>query len=188
MTGDDKILIEPMQVVDALLIQRQASQRVQLGLDRDMTEDEAEALAAGPGEAWTIFVSDGEEGGRIAACVGLRETFPGTQAVAWAILAEGLGSAHLAVTRHARARIAASPLARIEAICRAGVDAEAVLAQFGDLDPGQLLEAVLAVPSPETRWAEAVGLRAAAVLRRFGAAGETHVLFERIAPVAGGQG
>jgi hypothetical protein len=169
------ITIERMHAVDALLIQRQASQRIQLGLERDMSDEEAEALAEGPGEAWTIFAGD-----RIAACVGLRETFPGAQAVAWAILSEGLGAAHLAVTRHARARIAASPLNRIEAIVTAGVDAELVLQKFRPLDAEQLLEAVLAVPTPETRWAAAVGLKPAAVLRRFGAAGETHVLFERI--------
>jgi hypothetical protein len=168
-------LIRPMIAQDAIEIRRQASQRVQLGLAREMTIEEAEALAEGDGEAWTLFA-----GARIVACVGLRETFPGAQAVAWAILAEGLGAAHLAVTRHARARIAASGLNRIEAICTAALDAEAVLAETGPLDAGQLLQAVMAVPSPEMRWAAAVGLAPAAVLRRFGAAGETHVLFERI--------
>lgn len=170
-------LIRRMAAEDAIEIQRQASQRVQLGLARDMGLEEAEALALGDGEAWTLFA-----GARIVACVGLRETFPGAQAVAWAILAEGIGTAHLAVTRHARERIQASRLNRIEAICTASLDAEAVLAKTGPLDPGQLLEAVLAVPSPEMRWAAAVGLAPAAVLRRFGAAGETHVLYERIAP------
>lgn len=170
------VTIAPMFAEDALTIQRQASQRVQLGIEREMTIDEAESLCGGPGEAWTVF-----HGEKIAACVGLRETFPGTQAVAWAILAEGVGSAHLAVTRHARARIAASKLNRIEAIVRAGVDAEALIEELGPLDAEQLLQAVLAVPTPETRWAAAVGLMPAAVLRRFGAAGETHALFERIA-------
>lgn len=168
-------LIRPMRPQDALEIQRQASQRVQLGLERDMSIEEAEALAEGDGEAWTLFA-----GARIVACTGLRETFPGQQAVAWAILAEGVGAAHLAITRHARARIAASALGRIEAICAAELDAEVILAALGPLDAEQLLQAVLAVPSPETRWAAAVGLKPAHVLRRFGGAGETHVLFERI--------
>lgn len=143
-----------MMPIDALLIQRQASQRVQLGIERDMTLEEAVALAEG-GEAWTAFDGGRRTGGAIVACFGLRETFPGRQAVAWAILAEGLGGAHLAVTRFARARIAASTLARIEAIVRAEVHAECV-------------------------WAKLVGLKAAHVLRAFGAASETHVLFERI--------
>lgn len=91
----------------------------------------------------------------MVACLGLRETFPGRQAVAWAILAEGIGAAHLAISRFARRRIAESPLRRIEAIVRAEVHAECV-------------------------WARLVGLQAAHVLRCFGAQSETHVLFERI--------
>lgn len=136
-----------MAPADALAIQRQPSQRVQLGIERDMTPEEAESLADG-GEAWTGWHND-----RIVACIGLRETFPGRQAVAWAILSEGLGGAHLAVTRFARARIEASPLRRIEAITR--TEAEHI-------------------------WATMVGLRAAHVLRAFGAASEDHILFERI--------
>ena len=44
------VVIRAMEPADALAIQRQASQRVQLGLERDMTLDEAEALVDG-GEA-----------------------------------------------------------------------------------------------------------------------------------------
>lgn len=139
-----------MVATDALVIQRQASQRVQLGIERDVTIDEARDLVEGPGEAWTV-----RHRGRIVACLGLRETFPGRQAVAWAILAEGVGAAHLAVTRFARRRIAASGLARIEAIVRADVPAECA-------------------------WAQLVGLRPAHVLRAFGARSETHLLCERI--------
>lgn len=143
--------IRPMAAMDALVIQRQASQRVQLGIAREtMTMEEAEAIAAGPGEAWTV-----RHDKRIVACLGLRETFPGRQAVAWAILAEGVGRAHLAVTRWARARIRDSGLRRIEAIVRADVPAEVA-------------------------WAEIVGLEPAHVLRCFGQQSETHVLFERI--------
>lgn len=143
------VAIRPMVPNDAMRIQRQASQRVQLGLSRDMTIEEAEALAEGP-EAWTAT-----DGDRVIACVGLRETFPGVQAVAWAILCDGIGAAHLAVTRWAKARIAGSGYRRIEAIVRADVDAEC-------------------------RWAKAVGLTPAHVLRNFGAASETHILFEAI--------
>ncbi len=144
------VTIKPMIATDALVIQRQASQRVQLGIERDMSLEEAEALCDGPGEAWTV-----RQDGRIVACLGLRETFPGRQAVAWAILSDRIGSAHLAITRHARRRIVASGLRRIEAIVREAVPAEGT-------------------------WAMLVGLRPAHVLRAFGAQSETHVLFERI--------
>ena len=139
-----------MRAADALAIQRQVSQRMQLGVERDMTSEEAEALADGPGEAWTAW--DGE---RVVACVGLRETFPGAQAVAWAILSQDVGTAHLTITRFARARIAASRLARIEAIVRRDHPAEVT-------------------------WAKLVGLAPVFVLRAFGAASEDHVLCERI--------
>ncbi|WP_294277576.1 hypothetical protein [uncultured Sphingomonas sp.] len=144
------IAIAPMVATDALVIQRQASQRVQLGIERDMSVEEARDLAEGAGEAWTV-----RQHGRIVACLGLRETFPGAQAVAWAILSDRIGTAHLAVTRHARRRIAASPLARIEAIVREAVPAELA-------------------------WAMLVGLQPAHVLRRFGQNSETHILCERI--------
>ncbi len=149
-----KISIEPMIVAEVLAIQRQPSQRVQLGLERDMSWEEACSLADGPGEAWTVRVAEGDSW-RIVACLGLRETFPGAQAVAWAILSENVGRAHLSITRFARRRIAESPLRRIEAIVRADVPAEVL-------------------------WAELVGMKAAHVLRCFGARSETHVLFERI--------
>lgn len=138
-----------MRPEDAVEIRRQASQRVQMGLSRDMTLAEAAELVD-EGAALTAFV-----GARIVACFGIRETFPGAQGVAWALLAEGLGGAHLAVTRAARRLVMRSPLARIEAIVRADVDAEVI-------------------------WARLVGLTAAHVLRKFGAASEDHILFERI--------
>lgn len=144
------VAIAAMRPTDMLAIQRQSSQLVQLGIERDVTMDEAEAVADGPGEAWTARWH-----GRIVACLGLRETFPGAQAVAWAILAEGVGPAHLAITRFARARIAASGLRRIEAIVREAVPAEVA-------------------------WAGLVGLKPAHVMRCFGARSETHILCERI--------
>lgn len=147
-----RVDIHPMMGLDAMEIQRQPSQRVQLGLDREMTREEADALAHGPGEAWCARVD-----GRIVALTGLRETFPGVQAVAWAILAEDIGAAHLAVTRHARRQIEASRYRRIEAIVRAEVPAEVA-------------------------WAKLVGLAPAYVLQCFGAASEPHVLCELVRP------
>ena len=148
------VAIVKMEARHAMEIQRQASQRVQLGLERDITLDEAEALASDD-EAWTAIETLPDGSIRIAACMGLRETFAGRQAVAWTIFAELPGRAHIAITRHARARIAASPLKRIEAI-------------------------VLASRPAEITWAKRVGLTPAHVLRNFGAASEDHVLFERI--------
>lgn len=169
------VTFAPMRAEDAMTIDRQPSQRVQLGLTSTLTIEGANDLADG-GEAWTAWRGDVP-----VACVGLRETFPGVQAVAWALLTRNLGSDHLAITRFTARRIAASAYRRIEAICIAGVDAEAILESFGPLDAAQLIEAVLSVPSPQTRWAGALDLLPAAVLRKFGAASETHVLFERIA-------
>lgn len=168
------VIFRPMVPADALAIERQASQRVQLGLETMMNAEIAADLANG-GEAWAAL-----QGDRVIACVGLRETFPPVQAVAWAILSQGVGSAHLAITRFTARRIALSPYRRIEAICLAAVDAEAILTAFPGLDPAQLLEAVMCVKGPQTRWAKSLGLTPSHVLRRFGAASETHVLFERI--------
>lgn len=142
------VAFTPMLAIDAMEIVRQPSQAEQLGELRHMTIEEAESLADG-GEAWTA-----RRDGRIVACFGLKETFAGRQAVAWAIFASGIGAAHVAITRFARARIAASGLRRIEAIVR--TDAEIT-------------------------WAGLVGLSPAHVLEKFGAASERHVLFERIA-------
>ncbi|MEV4934421.1 hypothetical protein [Sphingobium sp. LSP13-1-1.1] len=144
------VLIRPMVASDALRLKRQPSQRVQIGLVRDMSVEDARDLIDG-GEAWSA-----ERDGDVIACMGLRETFPGKQGVAWAVLAQGVGAAHLAITRHARRRIAESPLVRIEALTRIDVEAECV-------------------------WARLVGLTPSAILRKFGALSEDHMLFERIA-------
>lgn len=143
-------MIRPMRPIDLLAIERQASQVTQLGLAHAPSIEEAEALID-DGEAWTAE----DAAGRIVACMGIRETFPGRQGVAWAVLADGVGMAHLAITRHARARIIASPLVRIEAIARVGVRAE-------------------------MRWPLLVGLAPRALLPKFGAASEDHMLFDRI--------
>lgn len=163
----------PLHAEQLMAFPRQQSQRVQLGLEVQVTAEEAEMLCA-QAEAWAIYW-----GGRHVACIGIAETFPGSQGVAWAALADGIGGAHLALTRFARMRIANSPLKRIEAVARAA-DAEAILDAFPGLDGAQLLEAVMAMPTPECSWARLVGLRPAHVLRCFGAAAETHLLFERI--------
>lgn len=158
---------------DLRAIEPQPSQRFTLGIDTRAVSDEEAGILADQPEAWALHSR-----GRLLACFGIQETFPGVQGVAWAVLGDNVGSAHLAMTRFARARIAQSRLARIEAIVRAS-DAERVLTRHPDLDAAQLLMVVMAVPTPECTWARLVGLRPAHVLRRFGAAGETHLLFER---------
>lgn len=138
------------QAEDALALRLQPSQHRELGFYRPLrTIDEARDLETG-GDAWSAIDIDG----RVLACAGFVETFPGRQGVAWALLAEGLGAAHLAITRYARLRIAESPLVRIEAIVKAN-------------DEG-------------CSWARLVGMSPAAVLRKFGGDSEDCVLFERV--------
>lgn len=136
---------------DVVALALQPSQHVCLGVTRPVhsLEDGAELVEGGP--AWTAVASDG----RILCCAGFKILWPDRHAVAWALLAAGLGSAHVAITRFARDRIAQSPLPRIEAIVRAGVVAE-------------------------PKWARLVGLRRRALLRKWGPEGRAHILFERI--------
>ncbi len=137
---------------DAARCAVQATQRVQLGRERPshMTREEAESIIVA-GEAWAC-----ERDGHVAALMGIAEDYPGVQGVAWALLSEGIGAAaHLEVTRHARRRIAASPLVRVQALVRASVDAECA-------------------------WALLVGMKFEAVLHAFGAKSEDHALFARV--------
>jgi hypothetical protein len=140
---------------DAVQLVLQPSQHVALGLKHAIhsIDDGRELEAAGP--AWTAT-----GGGRILCCYGFAEVAPagprtGGHALAWALLAANLGAAHVAITRFARATLADSPISRIEAIVRAGVEAE-------------------------RKWAEMVGFELAATLRCWGPEGETHLLFERV--------
>ncbi len=159
---------------DLMSMETQASQRMTLGLETDTyTYEDAQCLA-NEREAWAV-----RSEGRLIACIGIRETFPGSQGVAWADLAMGIGKAHLTMTRFARSRIVGARLRRIEAIVR-GPDAESILAHFPDVDGAMLLEACLTMATPECVWARLVGLKPAHVLRKFGSLGETHILFERI--------
>lgn len=163
-----------LEPADLMAIVPQQSQRFTIGVDtRETGAAEAELLAA-QREAWAI-----RSEGALIACFGINEPFPGRQGVAWAVLAEGIGNAHLAMTRFARSRIEQCGLRRIEAIVRSA-DAEAILDHFPALDGAQLLDAVLALATPECVWARLVGLKPAHVLRKYGGFGETHVLFERL--------
>lgn len=168
--------IRDLQPADLMALDLQPSQRMTLGLEtRDVSIDEAEDLASSR-FAWSV-----RHDGRLIACIGIAETFAGSQGVGWAHLARGIGSAHLALTRFARARIADCGLPRVEAIVRAP-DAENAIASFPFLaqDPEGLLVAMLQTPTPEMVWIQLLGLRPAHVLRKFGAAAQTHMLYERI--------
>lgn len=140
-------LLDP---ADLFEIERQPSQLLLMGVAADPEMGEAEALADNPA-AWTLRGHDG----RIVACLGIHEAFPGSHGVAWALLAPGIGAAHHALTRFARQVVdhAAARLARIEAI----------------VDPG----------APE-RWARLIGLPPVHLMRNMGAASEPKWLCERI--------
>jgi hypothetical protein len=169
------LCFNPLAPRDLLTIERQPSQRRVLGLDGAVSEEEAESLAAQP-VAWTARLD-----GRIIACFGINQTFAPVQGVGWAILAAHIGPAHLALTRFIRTRvILATTLKRLELFAIAN-DAEAILARWPELDGSQLLAAVMVRPTRECAWARLLGMSPAHVLRKFGQASETHVLFERIA-------
>lgn len=172
----------PMAPEHLMAIKRHPDQQVQCGIDMEATDAIAADLAgvgmAQPwGEAWACFWR-----GDLVACLGLRVTFgTGTHAVAWAVIADGIGPAHLAVTRFARSRVESSPYRRIEATTLAN-DAEILVKHWGPLDAQQLIEAVMVDPTPECRLAKASGLLPAHVMRVYGADAGTYMLFERIAP------
>lgn len=168
-----RLLPSPLHADDLFELRVQPSQHVQLGVPLLTSRDDAVAMAMQPC-AWSV-----RDGGRLIACFGIVETFPGVQGESWCRLAEGIGTAHLALTRFIRRVLAASPLTRVNMIAVAN-DAEAVLARFGPMDAGMLLEAVMARPTRECAWAKLLGFTPQGVLRKFGAASETHVLFERI--------
>lgn len=154
--------IVPLRADHLLTLDIQPRQRMQLGRDARFSPEEAEHTVAA-GEGWAVL-----EGGRVAAAYGLAETYPGRHAIAWAMFGTGLNGVHLALSRHARARIAASTLRRIEAVALCDQAA-------------MTLDEALARPTPEMRWATMVGLRPHCLLRQFGGASETLVYYERIA-------
>lgn len=170
------ISFSPLRAADLLAIRKQPSQRVVLGLDTAISEQEAERIAA-QAVAWSCH-----RDGALIACFGIVETVPGYMGMCWAILTEGLGASHVAVSRFVRAGIAASRLPRIEAMCEAA-DIEVLISQHGGLDSGQIVAIAMARPTPECRWARLVGLAPAHLLRRYGPTGASVMLFERILPI-----
>lgn len=175
----DPLPLEPQDLMD---IHRQPSQNLWLGIPGDVDFEDALHLASQP-VAWTARRDDGS----ILACFGINETFEGVQGVAWALLSHPIGADHLALTRFIRAQVESAGLQRIELLAKAS-EIEGLFAFSGGhgltLDSAMLVSAAMANPTPECRWAELLGFQAAHVLRRFGAASETYMLFERIAPAS----
>lgn len=162
---------------DVLAIQAQPRQRTVFGMDVETTYDDALAMAQAP-IAWAARVD-----GRLIACFGIVDHFTGLQGLGWTILAEGIGQAHLPLTRFIRAAIDGCGLARLELIAR-GPDIEPILASRPDLDSGQIVAIASSRPTPEMRWALMLGMQPAHLLRCYGAASETYMLFERLRPRA----
>lgn len=167
---------------------RQASQVTALGIHQDYAQEQAEELAAQPC-AWAVrrplrpfdeLRTQGEREELIAA-FGIYEMFPGRHGTAWALLTPAIGASHLAFTRFVRGQAEACGLARLEVLARVE-PVEDLLAVRDDLDAGQIAELVKLRPSAEYRWAVLLGFRPMHLLREYGAAGESYMLFERISP------
>lgn len=179
---NDRLEAVPLGAEHFFAIEPQDSQRTQYGIEwRDLEWAAAEAMAAQPG-CWAVL-----RGVEVLAIFGINPTFAdlrGTvvQGVAWALFAEGIGRDHAALTRFAREHVIGKcPLTRLEAIVRC-MDVEPYAEAPPCATPAELLELVTRreFASAQVRWAIDVGFTPVAVLRKFGAAGETHLLLERI--------
>lgn len=153
------VAFRPFLAEDAIALTLQPSQWIEAGIECcAIDESQARAMeVAGP--AWSAIAPDG----RVLCCAGIGTMYHDAagepaHGVAWAMLSTGIGAAHVAITRYARARISEARHRRIEAIVKADDDGEAC------------------------RWARMVGLTLGHVLRGYGADGATHFLFERVRP------
>lgn len=170
-----KLDFHRLEADDLLEIKAQDSQLLVLGAAAEVDPESAALLADQP-ESWTAWY-----GGRIVACFGVSETFPGKHGVGWALLSASMGVHHLAITRFIRSRIAQMDLPRIEVLARAA-DVEFLFQFSHEWEPFALVAASMTEPTAECRWAKALGFEPVHVLRWFGAASETYMLFERIVP------
>jgi hypothetical protein len=171
---------------DLMDIVAQDSQKLWLGAPGEPDWDSAEHLAAQP-VAWCARRGDGS----ILACFGINELFAGKHGVAWALLSQPIGSDHLALTRFIRRAVQQCGLVRLELLAKA-VDIEATRAFFAEHgaanDSWAMVAAAMSDPSPECRWAVLLGFEPVHVLRKFGGASETYMLFERITSSSGAIG
>lgn len=168
---------DPLDPNDLATIAAQSSQKMWLGMDGSCDYEQALHLAAQP-VAWTA-----RHRNRIIACFGINETFPGSQGVAWSLLAEGLGVHHLELTRFIRSQILWCGLARLELLARC-LDIEPAIAADPRLNHRRDAQIELVTSpgaaTPEVRWAMLLGMVPAYVMRKVGFAGETYLALERI--------
>lgn len=176
----DRLWFAPMRPEDLFAIDVQDSQTTFLGVDATPDEETALNLASQP-VAWTAWGRDG----KVLACFGFNEAFPGKHGTAWALLGKNIGRDHMALTRFVRQVVADCTLDRLDVLARA-VDVEPLaaelVAQGFDPDTGVLKEWALKNATPEVRWCLMLGFQPAHLLRKFGAAGECYMWLERIAP------
>lgn len=167
-----------LEAIDLMQIDAQESQKLWFGIECAPDWNNAEALAAQP-VAWCARRDDGS----LLACFGINETFEGVQGVAWALLAEPIGKDHLPLTRFVRGVVEGCGLRRLELFAKC-VPIEQTRAFFiehgAPVDSGVMVKAAMSEPTPECRWAAALGFEPVHVLRRFGFADEAMMLFERI--------
>lgn len=167
--------LKPQHLLDLV---PQASQQLQYGLPvDDISWDEAAALAE-QDNCWSAIGDDG----KILACLGVNETFPGVQGVSWAFFAENLGREMVPITQFAReVVIGLSPLRRIEAIVRCEEMPDWLEEErLPEIRASVAVAWAMRHATPQVSWAIKVGLDPVAVLRAFGAAGEAHMLLELV--------
>lgn len=149
------VIFYDFQAADVAAIDLQPSQWVEAGIDMRALRDNPDYAPnlERAGRAWSARAGDG----RLLCCAGIAEQFKGRHGVAWAMLAANLGAAaYLAITRFARAQIAASPLKRIDALVTAEDDGRAAA------------------------WAKLCGFTLNTVMHHWGAAGDSILLYERL--------
>lgn len=164
-----------MRPCDLFLIDVQDSQTMFLGQDATPDDETAETLAAQP-VAWTAWRADGT----VLACFGFSEAFPGRHGTAWALIGNGIGRDHLALTRFVRKVVAGCTLDRLDVLARCEDVEPLMLNGKAWPEGGALLRLALIEPTPQVRWCLMLGFEPAHLLRKFGGAGETYMMFERI--------
>lgn len=172
---------------DLRAMEVQPSQSTLLGEPHSWDDAQTELVCAQP-VAWCAREAEGPEIGRIVACFGIVELFAGIHGYGWAVLAPRIGRSHFELTRFIQGQIDGCGLARIELRARADDRLEQDLAVGSrPVNPALVLQLALHRATPEIRWGVLLGLRPVHVLRQYGAARESYVLFERIDPAAGRQ-
>lgn len=144
--------VRPFQPADLQWLALQSAQRLWLGLHTPALDAAYGEQLAAAGPAFTVTTP----AGWVIAAAGFHEIFP-TYAVAWSLLAEGVGQWQLPLTRAVAARLEASPYNRIEALVRTDYP-------------------------PAARWARMLGFHCGALVARAGPEDEDYFMFERVRP------